>query len=199
MISLLGGKGQAPIPEIEEPRPSPSMTSDQIDELKTKLAHVQRSLDANANRDAMERFEQIPENLWRRGGPQMILLRGYVYFLNADPDETETCDESIATLNELVRDHEAYTSSHPEIFYYLALCHDNTLHFDKAVKNIRAYVELTGKSEQHARLVLAQTKANLEGTLDGTKGTMPIDLPPDDPASPTTDGQGESPKENHIN
>jgi hypothetical protein len=197
MAELLRGKSGPSLPDIEPEKPSANMPPDQVIQLAANLTQVRKSLDAKANRDALERFEKIPEHLWRRGGPQIMMLKGYIHFLNADPNETEACDESIEILNQLVRDHEVYTSGHPEIFFYLALCHDNALHFDKSVKNMRAYVDLTEKREQQARLVLAQTKANLEARLKGIEGTMAIELPPDAPTAPTTDRQGEAPKEKH--
>jgi hypothetical protein len=75
------------------------------------------------------------------------------------------------------------------------LCHGNALHFDKAVKSIRAYVSLMEKKEQLADLAQAQAKTDLDTALMGIEGTMPIELPKDAPGSPTTDRQGESEKE----
>jgi spermidine synthase len=198
MFELLTGKEGAPLPVFENVDAASSMSKQQISELEGKIADVMKSLEAGANRDALERFGRIPDHLWRRGGPQIILLKGYIHYLNADPDDSTECEEAIEILSQLVREHEAYVASHPETYFYLALCHDNALHFDKAVKNIRSFVDLMQMREEHARLALAQAKANLEATLLGLKGTIPIDLPPDPLCASTTDGQGESPKETHL-
>jgi hypothetical protein len=195
IAELLGGGGGPPLPAIEAPEPTAVLRREQVEELNRRLAEVNRSLDVSAQRDALERFSRIPDHLWRQGGPQMLLLKGYLHFLNADPDDSAECEEAIEILSQLVREHEAYTAGHPEIHFYLGLCHDNALHFDKAVKNIRSYVTLMEEREAQARIALAQAKANLEAALAGVEGTMPITLPPDPPELPTTDGQGESPKE----
>ncbi len=199
IASLLRGHGGPSLPDVEKPQPSPSMTGAQLKQLEEQVARVRESLELKAPRDALERFEEIPEHLWRRGGPQMLLLRGYVHYLNADAEDGEACEESIEILGQLIREHEVYVAGHPEIFYYLALCHDNALHFDKAVKNVQAYVELNTRREERAQLVLAQTSANLEATLEGIRGTMPIPLPADPLNAPSTDSQGEAPKIFHLN
>jgi spermidine synthase len=194
---LLSGLGGTPLPEIEEVTPSATMTAEQHKELEHHLSGIERALEIKAHQDSLERFARIPDHLWRRGGPQMLLLKGYLHFLNADPADSAECEESIEILSQLVREHEGYVIGHPEVHYFLGLCHDNALHFDKAVKNVRSYVELTSRREEHARIAVIQAAANLEAALLGAMGTMPIDLPPDAADAPTTDAQGESPKESH--
>ncbi|MCP4676436.1 MAG: hypothetical protein GY854_13170 [Deltaproteobacteria bacterium] len=198
IAGLLAGKEGAPLPVIEDAKPTSGMSKEQATELKKKVADVTKSLDAGAFRDALERFGKIPDHLWRRGGPQLLMLKGYLHYLNANPEDTTECEKSLEILRQLVREHEAYVASHPETYFYLALCHDNALHFDKAVKNIRTYVDLMQEREEHARMALAQAKANMEAVLRGVDGTMPIELPLDLSGSPTTDAQGESSKEEHL-
>ena len=198
MAALLAGKEGAPLPVFEKATRAQSMSKAQFAQLESKISDVEKSLAAGARRDALERFYRVPDHLWRRGGPQMMLLKGYLHYLNADPEDSEECAEAIEILSQLVREHEGYVASHPETYFYLSLCHDNALHFDKAVKNIRTYVRLMQRREQHALLALAQTKANLEAALQGLSGTMQIDLPPDPPEAPSTDRSGESPKEMHL-
>ena len=125
----------------------------------------------------------------------MLLLGGYLYFLNADPEDQTMCEESVELLTQLVREYEAYAQAHPEIYYYLALCHDNCLHFDKSVKSIRTYVTSLEERKERDLLALAQAQANLEAALQGIEGTVPIELPSDQADSPTTDRHGESPKD----
>lgn len=194
VASLLGGDGGAPFPEIERPAPEPGLSEAQAAELERKVADVNRSLRLGAHRDALERSKRIPRHLRDRGGPQMMLLEGYLQFLNADPEDSEHCERSVEILEQLVVDHAHYSARHPEIHYYLGLCHDNALHFDKAVKNVRAYARIVDEIEQRARIALAQARADMEGRLEGRSGTMPIELPPDPPGAPTTDAPGESPK-----
>ena len=127
----------------------------------------------------------------------MIFLKGYLHFLNADPEDSSQCEEAIEVLSQLVREHESYVIGHPEIHYHLGLCHDNALHFDKAVKNVKTYVTLIQRREEHARLALLQSRANLEAVLEGFEGTAHLDLPPDSEGAPTTDEPGEFRKEFH--
>jgi spermidine synthase len=195
MSRLLTGKEGAPLPKFEPIRPSATMTKAQTEDLGKKVKDVEKSLASKAFRDALERFDRIPDHLWRRGGPQMLLLKGYLHYLNADPEDSEQCEEAIEILSQLVREHETYVSIHPESYFYLALCHDNALHFDKAVKNIEAYVDIMHDIEEREALAQAQAKANLEAALNGLQGTMPLALPPDPESAPTTDRQGEAPKD----
>jgi spermidine synthase len=199
MTRLLMGNEGAPLPVFETVSPTQSMSKQQIDLLKEKITDVDKSLIAGAFRDALERFNRIPTHLWRRGGPQMLLLKGYLHYLNADPEETSECEDAVEILSQLVREHEGYVAGHPETYFYLALCHDNALHFDKAVKNIDMFVKLIKIREDRDRLALAQAKANLAAVLEGIEGTMPVELPPDPPDAPTTDAQGESKKDFYEN
>jgi tetratricopeptide (TPR) repeat protein len=194
---LLSGDTGFPFVDIEDPSPTPGITEKQIDELLEHLYGVKRALGLHANLDSLERFNRIPDHLWRRGGPQMLFFKGYLHFLNADPEDSSQCEEAIEVLSQLVREHESYVIGHPEIHYYLGLCHDNALHFDKAVKNLKTYVTLIDRREEHARLALLQSRANLELALEGFEGTAPLDLLPDREGAPTTDKPGESPKEVH--
>lgn len=195
MVRLLRGYESAPLPQIEEPGFTDEMPESQRAALARQFVDIKELIEAKDFKTALRRFADMPSHLWLRGGPQLLLLKGYLHFRNADPEDTTQCEESIETLSQLVRQHESYLALHPESYYYLALCHDNALNFDKAVKNIRTYVELENKREEKNRIALAQAKANLEAMLSGTQGTMPIELPQDAPGLPTTDGTGESPKE----
>ncbi len=197
VLVLLSGETGSPLAQIEDPSPTPGITARQIDELVEHLDGVKRALSLQAHRDSLERFNRIPDHLWRRGGPQMLFLKGYLHFLNADPEDSSQCEDAIEVLSQLVREHEIYVIGHPEIHYYLGLCHDNALHFDKAVKNVKTFVTLIQRREEHARLALLQSRANLEAALEGFEGTAPLDLPPDTAGAPTTDEPGEFRKEMH--
>jgi spermidine synthase len=194
MLRLLTGEEGAPLPVFEEITPTPGMTEAQLSRLRTQVKDVDKSLEAGAFQDALERFLKIADHLWRRGGPQMLLLKGYLHYTNAHPEDTTECEEAIEVLSQLVREHPEYVSTHPESYFYLALCHDNALHFDKAVKNIRTFVSLMETIETREAIARAQAAANLEAALMGLNGTMPISLPKDPMGAPTTDAQGESPK-----
>ncbi len=191
---LSGEEGILP-PVIEDALLPASMTPKQQETLKQQIAEVRKAVETGAPILALERFAKIEEHLWRRGGPQMLFLKGYLHFLNAEPDDTKQCDEAIEILNQLVREHPSYVSAHPESYFYLALCHDNALHFDKAVKSITTFITLVEEKEKLELLAQTQAISNLESIIQGLEGTMPITLPADPENSPSTDGQGESPKD----
>jgi spermidine synthase len=195
ILRLLTGKEKAPPPLIEDPTPSPTMTSKQADSLKNQIEGVMHSIDSGAYKDALDRFLAIEDHLWRRGGPQMMLLKGYLHFLNAAPEDGSECEEAIEIFDQLIREHGAYVARHPESYCYLSLCHETKLHFDKAVKNIRTYVGRMEDIERLAALAEAQAKVDLDAALAGMEGTVPVGLPKAALGSPTTDGQEESKKD----
>lgn len=192
---LLGGEEGAPMPAFEDPAPGSALLADERDELAAGFAGVAKALERGASKEALERFARIPARLRQRGGPVLLLLEGYLHVLNANPEDSTECEKAIAVLGELVRDHPPYVDRHPEAHYFLSLCHENALAFDKAVAAMRLYVDLATAAEDRARIVLAQAKADIDGMMAGLGGTMPIPLPPDAPDLPTTDAPGESRKD----
>jgi spermidine synthase len=196
---LLAGEGASPArPEVKAPFLAGDEERGVRRELEEHVAGVTASLEQGAHRDARERFARIPDHLWRRGGPQLLLLKGYLHFLGADPEDTSECEEAIEILEQLAREHDRFVLRHPEIHYWLGLCHDNVLHFDKAVKHVRAYVEARRVQEALDRITRDQALADLEAAIAGLSGTAAIALPPDAPDAPTTDLPGESPKDLHT-
>jgi len=195
MLDLLLGNKGAPLPEFEKITPSPSMTKDQIVELQKRIADVKKSIESKALRDALDRFYLIPDHLWQRGGPQMLLLKGYLHYSNADPKDKTECEEAIDVLSKLIQNHESYVSNHPESYFYLALCHDNALNFDKAVKNIHTYTKMILQKEELETIAKEQASANLEATIKGLLGTASIKLPKDMKDWPTSDKHGETKKD----
>jgi spermidine synthase len=195
VLSFLLGRARDNEPSLEDPVPSSTMSRQQTVILNKALAGIKKSLENRAWHFALVQFLAIPENLWRRAGPSMMHLKGYLHFLNAVPDNSTECEDTIEILTQLTGEHEDYAVSHPVVYYYLGLCHDNALHFDKAVKNTRRYVQLMTAKEQLAVIAERQAKANLDSIIKGLEGTALIQLSADTPGAPTTDEQGESKKE----
>ncbi len=61
--------------------------ADTAADLARAVSGVASLVAAGNGRRALERFARIPEHEWRLGGPQMLLLKGYLHFLNADPED----------------------------------------------------------------------------------------------------------------
>jgi len=194
MADLLTEAARDPGPAFADPE----TTTPTLRRLQRALSPVLQAIKKKAYRRALILFVAIPEEVRAAGGPVMSHLQGYLHFLNADPSDSTQCEEAITVLTGLLGEDEAYALSHPDIFYYLGLCHDNALHFDKAVKYTRRYVALMEEQAALEALAAEQARANLEAALQGISGTAPIPLPPDDPAAPTTDAAGESAKEPNV-
>ncbi|MBN2714357.1 MAG: fused MFS/spermidine synthase [Deltaproteobacteria bacterium] len=196
MLLLLQGRAVADAPEFEPVSPAAGMRRSDIQTLEKSTADMALSLNKKAYQFALGQFLLLPEKLWRRGGPTMLHLKGYLHFRNASPTDSTECEDAIDVLTQLAREHADYVERHPDVYYYLGLCHDNALNFDKAVKNIRIYVELARQQDALEKIAQEQQRANMEAMLNNISGTALITLPPDSKDAPTTDAQGESAKEN---
>lgn len=195
MLLLLQGRILADPPTFEPLQPVAGMAENEIKKLEKSIAAILVSLEKNAFQYALGQFLLVPEKLWHRGGPSMLHLKGYLHFKNASPADSTECEDAIASLTLLASEYEDYIERHPDIYYYLGLCHDNALHFDKAVKNTKTYVELSRQREAMSRLAQRQQKANLDAALKNMQGTAFVDLPKDAQGAPTTDAHGESVKD----
>jgi len=198
IIGLLTGDTRAPRPEIEPPTPSLELQESDAATLSTLLDGIRNTLELGTPDEAQKRFHAIPEYLIGRGGPQLELLSGYLSFLDRDPQEKAACEEAIQTLGDLQQGHPEYAARHPELDYFLGMCHDNARHFDKAVVRMSAYVVKLAGAERIATVGGRQALANAEASRSGIPGTAAIDLPRDAAGAPTTDAQGESPKDVHA-
>ncbi|MBN2525906.1 MAG: fused MFS/spermidine synthase [Deltaproteobacteria bacterium] len=192
MLLLLQGRAVADDPVFEAVTPAAGMRKSEIAKLEKGMAAMKQSLDKKAYQFALGQFLLLPDKLWRRGGPTMMHMKGYLHFRNASPTDSTECEDAIDILTELAREHAGYVERHPDVYYYLGLCHDNALNFDKAVKNTRTYVELARQKEALEKIAQAQQKANLEAVLQNMDGTALIALPEDPKNAPTTDAHGES-------
>jgi hypothetical protein len=104
----------------------------------------------------------------------MRLLYGYLLYKAAEGSPARYRG-AIDQLEDLVRSDEAYVRRHPEIYYFIARSHDAEFNFDKALRNMRVYVE--------SRVVPSADAEDLP--------EPPIDQ------APTTDEAGEAPKDVH--
>jgi tetratricopeptide (TPR) repeat protein len=102
---------------------------------------------------ALAELERLPTRLRRSAGGEWSLLEGYLRYRSGDPDG------AIDVFEELLRSEEGFASEHPELYYFLARAHDAELHFDKAVRNMRAFVA----AREHAeRIAAAAIDARVE-------------------------------------
>lgn len=161
-------------------------------ELRHGLSAVEELLRSREVHAAIERFRDLPEHVWRRAGPDVLLLKGYLHYAAADPEDSTACEEAIEHLTTLSREHPEYLSTHPEVHRYLALCHDNALRFDKAVRHALLFERAHRQRAELEALGAAQLKANTEAGLES--GTALISLPKDLEGLPTSDAVEEGRK-----
>ncbi len=158
---------------IEPPVPGPHMDEATARQLSTGFEAVRSAVDMRAYGTALAAMEEIPAPLRLHNGPSLRFLYGYLQYKAAEgvPSRYRS---AIDQLEDLVRSDEDYVRRHPELYYFLARAHDAEFNFDKALRNMRIYVE--------SRL--------------GEEGAEDLPEPPLEDA-PTTDEEGESDKDLH--
>ena len=80
-------------------------------------------------------IDGLPASLVRHGGPPMRYLRAYVLQRTGDHES------AVGELESLARTEPAFVHERPELYFFLGRSHYALLHFDKAVRAVRAYVE----------------------------------------------------------
>jgi len=167
---LLGEDGEPPVP-IETPIPGPQLNDRTARQLRDGFAAVRQSVDTQAYGSALAAMEEIPSPLRMHSGPSMRFLYGYLLYKAAAMDPVRYSD-AVEQLEDLIRNDEPYVRRHPELYYFLSRSHDAEFNFDKALRNMRIYVE--------SRLLAEEGE----------------DLPEPAPGeAPTTDAEGESAKD----
>ncbi|MBI2894124.1 MAG: fused MFS/spermidine synthase [Deltaproteobacteria bacterium] len=172
---LISPETEPPVP-IEAPVPGPELEAAMADRLNDGFDRVRQAIQAGNWDAALDAYNEIPEPLRQHSGTGLRLIGGYLLYKNGEPGSAEW-DDAITELEEVVRADAAFVTEHPQVYYYLARAHDGQFNFDKAMRNMRAYVEATAAQSASA-------------------GADDSDVP--EPAladAPTTDAEGESPKD----
>ncbi len=139
LTRLMSGEGEPTI-AIAPPVPGPQLAAREARELAEGFARVRQAVDIGSYGTALAAMEEIPAPLRLHSGPGMRLLYAYLLYKTA-PTYQSRYRDAIDQLEELIRSEEEYVLRHPEVFYFLARSHDAELNFDKAVRNMRVYVE----------------------------------------------------------
>jgi hypothetical protein len=102
---------------------------------------VEQLMAKGAYKAALQILEgpDVPELLRHLSGPGFHFRYGLLLYRAADGDRAQL-KRAAAELEELIRKDELYTRVHPELYYFLAKAQDSAASFDKAVRNMRAYV-----------------------------------------------------------
>ena len=132
----------APEPVFKAPEPGPS--------LPAKVAHGLReahrlTLQALARKDykgALALLDVLAPSLLRSSGPDVRFMYGFV-MLNASGGDRTIERAAVKELEQLMRDDDAFARKHPETYFYLARALQADGSFDRAVRTMRTYAELT--------------------------------------------------------
>ncbi len=173
VLAFLSSTTGEPRIAIEPPVPGPQMDEATASRLIEGFELVRASVDQGSHAAALAAMEELPSPLRMHSGPALRFLYGYLLYKAAD-DMPSRYSEAVDELEDLVRSEEEYVRRHPEVYYFLARAHDGDFNFDKALRNMRLYVEAVAA------------------------GGAPNDAAePPAGAAPTTDEAGESAKDEH--
>ena len=129
--------GHSPPPDLHiDQDPTPELGDPRARKLLGQVwASMQAQLEQRRYAAALAQLEALPSHLRATAGPTYRLFEAYVRYMASD------ADGAIELFEELLRKHEAFARENLPLYYYLARAHDAEQHFDKAVRNMRAYVE----------------------------------------------------------
>ncbi len=147
-IELLLEDGHEPAVSFEPPMPGPQMTRAmraRFDAAARELTELTR---AGHYARALSVMESLPAPLRVMSGPGFRFLYGYLLY-EAAGDDRALLKSAIEQLEDSIRRDEVYTRAHPELYYFLARAQAAASSFDKAVRNMRTYVELTSLVTSH--------------------------------------------------
>ena len=173
LTHLITGEREPPL-RVEPPTPGPQLAAREARLLSEGFDIVKEAVDLANYATALGALEEIPAPLRLHSGPGLRLLYGYLLYKTA-PSYPSRFNEAIVALEELLRTEPDYVGRHPEIFYYLGRAHDAELNFDKALRNMRLYVEA-----RHALGAVEEASAG-EGSTEGASGEG------ESPGAPTSD------------
>ena len=176
LTRLMTGEGE-PALRVEPPVPGPQLAAREARTLMEGFEAVRQAVDIGSYGTALAAMEEIPVPLRLHSGPSLRMLYGYLLFKTASTYQSRY-REAIEQFEDLVRSEEDYVERHPEIFYFLGRAHDAELNFDKALRNMRIFVESRLAAMEAA--VEEERRRELEGA-EGAEGTEGTD------GAPTTD------------
>jgi hypothetical protein len=146
--------GELPEPgfELEPPVPGPYLSPSARTAFELAVALSEQQLLSGDARAALRTLlsPNVSETLRRFSGPGFRYFFALVLYRSAGDDRGQL-KEAAAKFEELIREDEPYTRAHPELYYFLAKAQDAAFSFDKAVRNMRAYV-VSSLAREAARL-----------------------------------------------
>jgi hypothetical protein len=115
---------------------------------------------------ALAELETLPRPTLAEAGPELGLLRGYLLHGAGE------FDEAIEQLEAIAREQERFPLTHPELYYFLARAHDARLHFDKALRNMRVFVDASSMLPEQWLREPPEPPAGAAATTDAPGETL---------------------------
>lgn len=140
LLRLLRGDLDHPRVHLQDPVPGPQMDPGTADRLRRGFAEVRRLVGQRAWKPALDAMEAIPSPLRLHSGPALRLLYGQLLYLGADGDRA-LLRTSVHHLEDSIREDAEFIAQHPEAYYFLARALHALASHDKALRNMRAYME----------------------------------------------------------
>ena len=179
-----------PAVHVEPPVPGPQLAAREARTLNEGFDVVREAVDMGSYATALGALEDIPAPLRMHSGPGLRLLKGYLLYKTA-PTYPSRYGEAIDALEEVVRSEPEYAVRHPELFYFLGRSHDAELHFDKALRNMRLFVEAQGtESEPEPEVDLGPEADTHIDTQEEPQADSQEDGDPEPQAEAESDGEG---------
>ena len=138
-LLLLGELPEPPL-ALEPAMPGPFLAPEVRRAFDAALVRVAQHMERREYGRALRVMDGVPELLRRLSGPSLRFLYGLLLWRAGAGDRSQL-KRAAAELEDLIRKDELYTRLHPELYYFLARAQDGAASFDKAVRNMRAYVE----------------------------------------------------------
>jgi hypothetical protein len=131
-----------PVPAFEAPTPLLSVAPSIARALHDVYERVLRANERGDYKVARGLLDALSPSLRETSGPALRFLYGFV-LLKASAGDSSVERAAIEELEKLLRDHDDYARKHPETYYYLARALKAGASFDRAVRTMRTYAELT--------------------------------------------------------
>lgn len=140
LLSLLMSDDGEPQIAIQAPVPGPELTPETATQLTEGFDGVRKAVEREEYAMALTELEAMPTPLRMHSGSDLRLLYGYLLYKNL-PTGSADPDDVVDELEDLLRTDAEFGERHPEIYYFLGRAHDRLTHYDKAVRNMRTFVE----------------------------------------------------------
>jgi predicted membrane-bound spermidine synthase/tetratricopeptide (TPR) repeat protein len=135
VYEALGTRPREPALRLSPPAADPAVSARANQRIAHAHAEVVDWLSRGQPKRAKAVLDALPASLVRHAGAPMRYLRAYVLQRTGDHDL------AIGDLEALARTAPGFVHERPELYYFLGRSHYALLHFDKAVRALRAYVE----------------------------------------------------------